>query len=166
MHKPLGGMRSEPHRLPGRKLSVWSVLFVIFVSFGACSFGDPLLSGLLDDPVADFEPSGAEMVTNDRQAEGSSFFEKPVHAKVVRTFRIDDRENAAAVLAEVVAFVESAGWTLTERAGDSYVGSKELPDGPGRIYITLHPWDGVIDHGGPLDVTISLQYDRRLAPAG
>lgn len=101
-----------------------------------------------------------ELVGSWEQAEGTEWLSgKPVHARVERTHRITDQSQVERTVTEMVAFAESVDWRVSEPvvASQALQGSKQLPPGPGRLWISFGEGDDA-DPDGPSMLRITLDF--------
>ncbi len=100
------------------------------------------LQALRDDPMAEYAPTGGELVDTDAQNEGTTALGKPQLARYSRLFGLGSADPAQA-LADALAAAESAGWTLvgeprTGAFGGTYgFASRQLPTGRARLTISV-----------------------------
>ncbi|MCI0677952.1 MAG: hypothetical protein L0Z63_02775 [Actinobacteria bacterium] len=110
--------------------------------------------------MASYEAEGVVLIDAWEQGEGMGPLGKPVHAKVDRTYRIDDPTDADQALKDAVAFAESVGWRLTPSPispANQFLGSKDLPSGDGRLFIASGP-DPLQDRSNDWILRIHLDY--------
>jgi hypothetical protein len=148
-------------RLP---LCLISMLLSVALLPVGCATGDPYLDGLRGDPMADYEPPGAELVNTVEAREGVGFQDKPTHARIARTFRISDPLSAIQILEATVDYARSIGWdvkqsTITETL---YNGTKQLHSRTATVSIGLGRPQPISEPEGPFkSIRIALEYAPR-----
>lgn len=139
---------------------LWTVVLAL-TPVAACSSDDTYLPALLADPMASYEADGIELTATEEFAESTGPFRKPVHAQVVRTYRIEDQGQAQELLLEAAAFAELEGWRVRPSRSSptvGYGGTKQLPPGEARLGVSLSAFDPLHDPDGPRVLRISLDY--------
>jgi len=120
------------------------------------------LDALRDDPMAAYEPSGAELVDTEEQSEGTTTLGKPQLAKYDRLFALDGDGEAA--LDEALAAAKAAGWEIAGGPRQSVggvvgLGERRLATGKARLAVTLFTDDRALrDEVSPPALKISLEH--------
>ncbi len=144
----------------GRAVS-YALVAVVGVSVGGCSSDDTFLPALLADPMASYQAEGISLVRSDNQARGTSLVTgKPVYAKVVRRYELEDEDEGEEVLGRAIVAAEAAGWVFDdgpprESVFDARVtgASKSFDWGSARLILTVGP--GTTEGDILLSVTLS-----------
>jgi hypothetical protein len=133
-----------------RAVRLVAILACGLFALSACSTDSRYLPALLDDPMAVYEADGITLVHSADTGRGKSFVTgKPVHAKVVRRFRLSERDDMDQVFASAIAAAEIAGWEMRDlgpsdlaEGGQGISASKQFDWGPGRLTIVVSPTPG------------------------
>jgi hypothetical protein len=123
----------------------------IVILLAGCSSDETFLPELLDDPMAQYEAPGLNLVESRQQGRGKSFITgKPIHAELSRYYELQDGQAMEEVLLEAMAAAEQAGWDFREgELQESFWGgfssgsaTKNFSWGPGRLHLAVEPRAG------------------------
>ncbi len=151
-----GGTADSRRQGTGRAVAF---LLIAAILNASCSGDETFLPGLLADPMASYVPAQSELVSS-REQEAGELLGKPVYAKVIRSFRIEESQSMS-ILGATVADAASSGWDVAQSSTTEtlYVGTKDLSGREGRIWIGLQTSDPDPDIRGPRNqIGITLEY--------
>lgn len=121
-----------------------------------CVYDFTYLPALKADPMANLDLPGTDLDRKYNDGEGR-ILGKPTHAEVIRIYRIENQDEASALVEKAAAYAESAGWDLEEGTRSGYRGTKTLATGHARLFIGLSANDPLRDPGGPRVLTVVLE---------
>lgn len=137
----------------------------VTVALAGCGGDEPSaqLAALEEDPMAAYEPAGAELVDTEEQSEGETTLGKPQLARHARVFALGAADGEEALEAALAA-ARDAGWTFEGPVQDGVGGkvglaTKRLETGRARLAVSLLTDERVLREGvSPPALKISLEH--------